>query len=126
MTTLRTTYSAVLGVVLANKRRLKKIEQKDTANRLGLTQPSYSRLETGASTFSVDQMYMAASALGVTGKEITDSFNNYVANLRANGTEVVPMPSKRRSGAEKDGTEVGALVLGAALGALIMGLAGKK
>jgi len=118
----QTTYSAVLGVVLANQRQLKGLEQGEMAARMGLSQPSYSRLETGASTFSVDQMYQAANALGVSGEEITNTLNSYIANLRVNGTEVLLLPR----GTKKDESSVGAMVLGAALGALIMSIAGRK
>ncbi len=125
-TSQTTTYSAVLGAVLASHRQIKGLEQGEMAERMGLSQPSYSRLETGASTFSVDQMYQAARALGVSGEEISSTLNNYIANLRANGTDVVPMPRGHKAKAGQDGVDVGAMVFGAALGALIMGLAGRK
>ncbi|WP_268817696.1 helix-turn-helix domain-containing protein, partial [Vibrio anguillarum] len=49
-------YSSILGVVVANKRKELGVEQSVLAENMGLSQASYSRLESGKSTFSVDQM----------------------------------------------------------------------
>lgn len=126
MNTSQTSYSAVLGVVLSNQRRLKSMEQGDMAARMGLSQASYSRLEAGKSAFSIDQMYQAATALGVGGDVITNKLNNTVANLRANGVEVLPQVRGNTTQAKKEGLDVGGLVAGAALGALLIGILSKK
>ena len=56
-------YSSILGVVVANKRKELGVEQSVLADIMGLSQASYSRLESGKSTFSVDQMFECAKAL---------------------------------------------------------------
>ena len=122
----QTTYSAVLGVVLANKRQLLGMDQSDMAAHMGLSQPSYSRLESGKSAFSIDQMYQAALGLGIGGDELITALDIYVANLRDNGVEVLPQLRGNTTKAKQGGTEMGALVVGAALGALLIGLMGKK
>ncbi|MBL4826719.1 MAG: helix-turn-helix transcriptional regulator [Spongiibacteraceae bacterium] len=126
MNTSQTSYSAVLGVVLSNQRQLQRMEQGDMAARMGLSQASYSRLEAGKSAFSIDQMYQAALALGVSGELLTSNLNNTVANLRANSVEVVSQVRGNTTQAKKEGLDMGTLVTGAALGALLIGILSKK
>ena len=85
-----TTYSAVLGVILASLRKEFGKEQNDIAQKMGLSQASYSRLESGKATFSVDQMYQASLALGVPDFDLMSRMNNMVGQLRRNGVEVQP------------------------------------
>tara|TARA_R110002072_G_scaffold303107_2_gene493836 strand:+ start:121595 stop:121969 length:375 start_codon:yes stop_codon:yes gene_type:complete len=119
-----TTYSAVLGVILASLRKEFGKEQNDIAQKMGLSQASYSRLESGKATFSVDQMYQASLALGVPDFDLMSRMNNMVGQLRRNGVEVQP---HIRANATKGGTlEVDEMLLGAALAALLIGLLSRK
>lgn len=122
----QTTFSAVLGVVLANARKQEGVEQGDMAGRMGLSQASYSRLESGKSAFSVDQLYLAAEALALTAEDITVRLNNTVEKLRAGGVQVVPLMRGNALGAKENSNVVGGLVVGAALGALVFGLFSRK
>jgi len=121
----QTSYSAVLGVVLSNLRKRVGMEQGDMAARMGLSQASYSRLESGKSTFSMDQMYQAAEALGISGPELVQQLENTTANLRLNGVEVVPQVRGNTTLGRKDDRGA-ALVAGAALGALLIGILSNK
>lgn len=96
------------------------------AARMGLSQASYSRLEAGKSAFSIDQMYQAAKALGVSGDDLSNNLNNTVANLRANGIEVVAQVRGNTTQAKKQGHDAGELVTGAALGALLISILSKN
>ncbi len=119
-----TTYSAVLGVVLSNRRQELGIEQEEMAAKMGLSQPSYSRLESGKSVFSLDQMFMACDVLNISTEEIIKRVNRYIRHLQADGITVVP--NKRANAKNAEGaTDMGSLVAGAALGAIIMGLLSK-
>ncbi|TBW48513.1 XRE family transcriptional regulator [Marinobacter halodurans] len=118
----KTSFSAVLGVVLSNLRKSKGVEQGDMAARMGLSQPSYSRLESGKSAFSVDQMFQAAKALGTTFEELNTRLIHNIEELQANGIEVVQPVRGNTSKAQKQGNEMGQLVAGAALGALLFSL----
>ena len=126
MNTEQTSYSAVLGVVLATLRKQRQIEQGPMATRMGLSQASYSRLESGKSAFSVDQMYQAAAALEVSAAEIIASLENTVANLRANGIEVVSQVRGNTKQAKQGPSELGTFIAGAALAALLIGILAKK
>ena len=114
-----TTYSAVLGVILASLRKEFGKEQNDIAQKMGLSQASYSRLESGKATFSVDQMYQASLALGVPDFDLMSRMNNMVGQLRRNGVEVQPH-------IRANATEVDEMLLGAALAALLIGLLSRK
>ncbi len=121
----QTTYSAVLGVVLTNARKQQGLEQAEMASRMGLSQASYSRLEGGKSAFSLDQLYMAAEALQLNPDVVVSRLNNTVTELRASGVDVLPLIRGNATGA-KQGNEVGALVAGAALGALVFSIFSNK
>jgi len=91
---------------------------------MGLSQPSYSRLESGKSVFSLDQMFMACDVLNISTEEIIKRVNRYIRHLQADGITVVP--NKRANAKNAEGaTDMGSLVAGAALGAIIMGLLSK-
>lgn len=121
----QTSYSAVLGVVLTNQRKLRGLEQGQMAEMMGLSQASYSRLEAGKSGFSVDQMYQAATALNMSGRDLIALIDNTVDNLRANGVHVAPQVRGNSSKGKKEDAGV-ALIAGAALGALLIGILSKK
>jgi transcriptional regulator with XRE-family HTH domain len=121
----KTTFSAVLGVVLSGLRQEKNIEQGEFSQLMGLSQASYSRLESGKATFSVDQMFMAAKALKIENVELLDRLNNTIENLVNNNVNVFSQ-ARKNSAASDDSKVVGAAILGAGLGALLVGLAGRK
>ena len=121
----QTSFSAVLGVVLTNQRKLHGLEQGQMAEMMGLSQASYSRLEAGKSGFSVDQMYQAATALSMNGRDLIALIDNTVDNLRANGVHVAPQVRGNSSKGKKEDAGV-ALIAGAALGALLIGILSKK
>jgi transcriptional regulator with XRE-family HTH domain len=122
-----TSFSSVMGVVIANKRKGLGIEQSDLADALGLTQASYSRLESGKSTFSVDQMFGCAKAMQVCVSEIIDAVENTIRSLESSKTVTVKVPPRgNASNAKKTDSDLGAFVAGAALTALIISLAAKS
>jgi transcriptional regulator with XRE-family HTH domain len=118
----KTSYSAVLGVVLSNLRKSKRIEQGDMAARMGLSQPSYSRLEGGKSTFSVDQMFQAANVMHISFEELNSRLLHNIRELQQNGIEVAHPVRGNSSKAQNEGYEVGQILTGAALGALLFSL----
>ena len=121
----KTSFSAVLGVVLANLRKSKRIEQGEMAARMGLSQPSYSRLESGKSAFSVDQMYQASNALGVRFEELNTRLIHNIRELEANGIQIVQPARGNTVKAQNQANDVGQIVAGAALGALLFSLLSK-
>jgi transcriptional regulator with XRE-family HTH domain len=122
MHTEKTSFSAVLGVVLSNLRKSRNIEQGEMAKRMGLSQPSYSRLEGGKSAFSVDQMYQAAEAIGIDFDELNTRLIHNIRELQANGIQVVQPSRGNTIKAQNQNNDVGQIVAGAALGALLFSL----
>jgi transcriptional regulator with XRE-family HTH domain len=126
MKTEQTSYSAILGVVLASLRKEQFIEQGEMAGRMGLSQASYSRLESGKSSFSVDQMFQAASALGISAEELNNRLNGTIEQLDINGIPVMPQLRGNTTQAKEGGGSMGNFLAGAALTALLIGLLSKK
>lgn len=116
------THSAILGLVLMNLRKQKGVEQGEIAKIMGLSQASYSRLESGKSTFSIDQMYQAASALGASGEEVITEVDRYSSHLKSDGVMVVPQVRRNTS----QTNDITTFIAGAALGALLLTILSKK
>lgn len=112
----QTTYSAVLGSIIANSRKAQGKEQADIATILGITQASYSRLESGKSSMTTDQIFLVSKALGMTPSKLFIQVENSVQALDSSGFMVVP----QLRGSQSEGT--GKVIVGAALGALLMGI----
>lgn len=123
-----TTYSAVFGAVIANNRKSLGVDQAEMAEKMGLSQASYSRLESGKSSFSVDQMFQSAAALNLGIKPLLEQLLNTVDNLQQHQVTVKPQlrgnTTKVKQQPENN-IGAGAFVAGAALTALIFGLAAK-
>ncbi|MUK38035.1 helix-turn-helix domain-containing protein [Aliivibrio fischeri] len=121
-------YSSILGVVVANKRKELGVDQSVLAEKMGLSQASYSRLESGKSTFSVDQMFECGKALGIAPEELFHSVVNTGKNLEEKErVSVQAQPRGNTTKAKADSSaKVGTFIAGAALGALIFGLASKS
>ncbi len=126
MSSQTTSYSAVLGVVLCRVRKEKEVEQKDMASRMGLSQASYSRLEAGRSSFSMDQMYQAALALGMDENELSSRLHDTVRQLRVNGVEVAPQLRGNTTLAQQRSKQLKQFITGAALAAMLLRLLAKR
>lgn len=121
-----TTYSAVLGVVLRNLRLGRGIEQSDMAGKMGLSQASYSRLEGGKSSFTVDQMFQAANALSISSEDLNQRLNATVRQLESNGLRVVPQVRGNATQAKSENNDLGNFLVGAGLAAALIALLSRK
>ena len=126
MSSEKTSYSAVLGVVLSALRRERGLEQGTMAERMGLTQASYSRLESGKSSFSVNQMFAAAEALGVPRSEFLHRLNKTITYIEESNVEISANPAGNKPNPEKQNSDVGQFVAGAALAAFVIGLISRE
>ena len=122
MSSEQTSYSAVLGVVLSALRKEAGLEQGQMAKNMGLSQASYSRLESGKSTFSVNQMFQAASALGVPREELFRRLNSTIAYLESSNVAVSAQPRVNNSQTQNESPDVGHFIAGAALATFVIGL----
>lgn len=128
----KTTYSALLGTTIANKRQLKGFEQTDVANKLGITQASYSRLESGKSVINIDQLFLIAEILDTSATELVVTTEKYVNSLKESGAEVTSQSSINKKTSNENlenkpnSSNGGAVIAGAALGALLMAILANK
>ncbi len=84
------TYPAIVGQVLADARKNLRLSQGELARKIGMNQSAWSKIERGASSLSVAQLALAATALKTTpGKLLTqaDRSANYAAKR---GVRVAP------------------------------------
>ena len=110
-----TTFSAILGWVIANLRTRKGFRsQAEFAPKVGMPQSSWSRYESGQSLLTADQLDRVAGVLGTTASEILREVEHVRADLIARGINVAAGPRPAEGKAE--------LLFGAALGALIVAL----
>lgn len=127
MTERLTTYSALLGQIVGSLRQQRGLEQTVLADALGLSQASYSRLEGGKALWSIDQLMVAAQRLGVPVTEIIRILEQRAADLEAAAdVEVIAAGRANSRGGEARKDNTGAILAGAALGALLTTLIMKK
>lgn len=127
MTEQLTTYSALLGQIVGSLRQQKGLEQTYLAGALGLSQASYSRLEGGKALWSIDQLMLAARTLGFPVTEIIRILEQRAADLEsAADVEVIAAGRANSRGGEARKDNTGAILAGAALGALLTTLILKK
>jgi len=110
-----TTFSAILGWVIANLRTRKGFRsQTEFAPKVGMPQSSWSRYESGQALLTADQLDRVAGLLGTTASEIMREVERIRADLIARGVTVAAGPRPTEGNAD--------LLFGAALGALIVAL----
>jgi transcriptional regulator with XRE-family HTH domain len=110
---------AVLGQVIAGLRKARKINQGELAARIGLTQSTLSRIESGLAIPDALMLRSLAHALGVTPNELFELVGKGVDKTRL----LAGTADKRVAKAgESDWWTTGLMVLGAiGLGALVAG-----
>lgn len=115
-----TTYGAVFGRVLADKRRAIGKEQEEVAGALGVSQSTYSRIERGDISLSLDMLVRIADFFRVPPALLVGEADNAANALRNVGVGVVPDRSLQNSDVML------ALLGGAALAALMSAALAKK
>jgi len=127
MNSKKTTYSAILGTLIANERKAQQLEQFAVAEKMGLSQASYSRMESGRATLTLEHMFQAGAALGFSEAEFSDKLVKLIESFKENGIEIVNVQRGNSNGAQNkeavtSGSDKangnGKLLVGAALGAL--------
>ena len=116
----RTTYGAVFGRVLLDKRRTAGKEQEDVAEALGVSQSTYSRIERGDVSVTLDMLSRLAAFYGAPPSSLVGDADRAANALRNMGVEVLADRSTR------NGNMMLALLGGAALAALISVALAKK
>lgn len=119
-----TTYQTVLGRLIAQKRKEKGIDQEEMARRVGVSRSTWSRIESGSSAMSMDQLAKTASALGERLGELMLEVDEVVRGLQKEGVKVhdsrdqIESASVRRGGAAAVAF-LGGAVLGGIIAAML-------
>lgn len=77
---VNTSIDAILGLILSNIRRTKKIPQKSAAKCIGLTKQAISNMENGRSKFSVTQVYQLSAFYNVDPERIFNALDEAIKN----------------------------------------------
>ena len=80
-----TTYPAVVGAYLAAKRNELKLSQGALAEKVGLTASTWSRIESGESALTIEQLAQAAQALSMTPGALLCTIDAITAELNKRG-----------------------------------------
>ena len=108
-------YPAIVGQVLSKLRKNDKFEQADFAKIIGVTQSTLSRIETGASALTIEQLAMAADELYVTPAYVLELADESVQDLQRQGIEI-------QNSRVSEGLDKGMVILGAAAIATVIAL----
>lgn len=81
---VNTSIDAVIGLILSNIRKNKKISQESAARCIGLTKQAISNMENGRSKFSVAQVYQLCSLYKVNPEMIFEILNEAISNHHIN------------------------------------------
>lgn len=113
------THEAILGSVLKRHRELRSIDQGLMAQRVGVTQPYWSKVELGRANPSMGVVRKACEVLGVSEAELHSQIEQVRQGAQARGVKII-------STAEESTSDWMPFVAGAAIGALIALVLTKK
>jgi transcriptional regulator with XRE-family HTH domain len=82
------TYGTVLGQIIVRRRQLAGLQQQALAEMLGISQSAYSRLESGQSAMSVNQLYAISARFGILPSDLLAETDRHVQQLQASGVAV--------------------------------------
>jgi len=120
-------FSALVGFVIVSIRKEKLLEQGAIAQKMGITQASYSRLENGKSALSVDQLYAVSKVLGITIDDLFYAISKALSQAQAQGINVIsPVRGSASKSDENNPNTAATLLTGAAIGAALMGFFNNK
>lgn len=122
-----TTYQAVLGRLIAQKRQQKQIDQGEMAKAVGVSRSTWSRIEAGESALSMDQLAKAASKLGLSLGTLMIEADEIADELRKQNVEV--LDGRDQTSTAKFGKTAAATVAflgGAVLGGIVTAIMANK
>ncbi len=83
-----TYYPAVVGTVLSGLRKGVGLNQTELAQRVGVSQSGWSKIERGATPINIEQLVNAADELGVSPSEILSQADRLAGCARERGVRV--------------------------------------
>jgi len=117
--TPETTYQAIVGSVLVGIRKELRVEQSTLAKAVGVNQSTWSRIERGESTLSVEQLFLAAAHLQIKPSVVIHNAEKALQTLQSQNV-IVSVSKNVDKRIEQGVAMIGASALGALVGAAIM------
>lgn len=111
MTSQQVTYNALVGFELEKFRKALGIEQSDLSATTGISQPVLSRLEKGKANITIDQLFVICGALKVHPETVIAEASKGVSAFTREQAVTVTTT--------KEANTAGAVLTGAAIGALL-------
>jgi len=108
-----TTYNSIIGALLRRNREQIGLEQGAISQKIGLTQPSYSRIESGKTSLTLAQLSAIAPHFNVRPADFIDQVEQMKISMKRQGIEVLDGQS---TGAAAGVTNI---IIGAALVAVV-------
>lgn len=122
-----TTYQAVLGRLIAQKRQEKQMDQGEMAEAVGVSRSTWSRIEAGESALNMDQLAKAAKKLGLSLGALMIEADEIAVALRKQDVEV--LDGRDQTSAARFGKTAAATVAflgGAVLGGIVAAIIADK
>ncbi len=119
-----TSMAAVVGAVLIQMRKDRKLTQEDVGKEAGVRASTWSRIEAGLSQLSTEQLRAAAKVLGTTASAILEAAERIEEGLREEGVTIQPGASTDPIAAAQGAKSGAARAMPSTLGALCVPLAG--
>ena len=122
-----TTYQAVLGRLIAQKRQEKQMDQGEMAEAVGVSRSTWSRIEAGDSALNLDQLAKAANKLGLSLGALMVEADEIADALRKQDVEV--LDGRDQTSAARVGKTAAATVAflgGAVLGGIVAAIMADK
>ena len=112
-----TTYPSLVGKVLSLQREYHGIEQLEFAQKMGLAQSSWSRIERGIATANVEQLFKASKILKTSANTLLKQADQLKEAFELEGGKVIE--KKETETLSPEMKLVGAAALGALLFAIV-------
>jgi transcriptional regulator with XRE-family HTH domain len=113
-----TTYQSVIGRVLVKLRKDLNKEQAFLAAQVGVTQSTWSRIERGESSFTVEQLAKVADCLQIKPSTILSETEKAILDLKSQGV-LVRMGKLSKNKGMSTGAVIGIAALSALVGSAI-------
>ena len=113
-----TTYSAILGQILKELRKNKGMDQADIAKEMGMNRSSWSRIESGNTMVTIQQLQKAGDVFGMEANAILLKADIVAKTMKDKGY-TVHYDSPKEVQAKSSGTQGLALIGAAALGLFV-------
>jgi len=108
-----TTYNGIIGALLRRRREQLGLEQGTISQKIGLTQSSYSRIESGKTSLTLAQLSAISPHYSVRPADFIDQVEQVKMNMKRQGIDVVEEPTT------KVASGVTNILIGAALLAVV-------